>query len=88
MKRGITVLASVGALFSVGYFTAVKWAIRNETLTSYDASPDDRPVAVDVRRIDSVSFIATQFGARKVSNLGRIDDADDMTNLVQCARNA
>src|SRR5215469_4122181 len=48
MKRGITVLVSVGALFTVGYFTAVKWAIRNETLTFYDASRDNRPVAVDI----------------------------------------
>jgi hypothetical protein len=35
-----------------------------------------------------VSFVATQLGARKVPNLGRIDDADDMTRLVKCARNA
>ena len=48
MKRGITVLVSVGALFTVGYFTAVKWAIRKETLTFYDASRDNRPVAVDI----------------------------------------
>jgi pimeloyl-ACP methyl ester carboxylesterase len=48
MKRGITVLVSVGALFTVGYFTAVKWAIRHETLTFYDASRDNRPVAVDI----------------------------------------
>ena len=48
MKRGITVLVSVGALFTVGYFTAVKWAIHNETLTFYDASRDNRPVAVDI----------------------------------------
>ena len=48
MKRGVTVLVSVGALFTVGYFTAVKWAIRNETLTFYDASRDNRPVAVDI----------------------------------------
>ena len=48
MKRGITVLGSVGALFTVGYFTAAKWAIRHETLTFYDASRDNRPVAVDI----------------------------------------
>jgi alpha/beta hydrolase family protein len=48
MKRGITVLVSVGALFTVGYFTAVKWAIRHETLTFYDASRNNRPVAVDI----------------------------------------
>ncbi len=48
MKRGITVLASVGALVTVGYFTAAKWAIRHETLTFHDASRDNRPVAVDI----------------------------------------
>jgi len=48
MKRGITVLGSVGALFTVGYFTAAKWAIRHETLTFYDASRANRPVAVDI----------------------------------------
>jgi hypothetical protein len=36
-----------------------------------------------VRRIDPVSFVATQLGARKVPNLGRIDDADDMTRLLK-----
>jgi hypothetical protein len=41
-----------------------------------------------VRRIDPVSFVATQLGAREVLNLGGIDDADDMTNLVQYARDA
>src|SRR3954464_10920380 len=48
MKRGITVLASAGALVTVGYFTAVKWAIRPETLTFYDATRGNRPVAVDI----------------------------------------
>ena len=33
---------------TVGYFTASKWAIRHETLTFYDASRDNRPVAVDI----------------------------------------
>ena len=28
MKRGFTVLLSVGALVTVGYFTVSKWAIR------------------------------------------------------------
>ena len=32
----------------VGYFTASKWAIRHETLTFYDASRANRPVAVDI----------------------------------------
>jgi pimeloyl-ACP methyl ester carboxylesterase len=48
MKRGITVLVSLGVLVTVAYFTASKWAIRHETLTFYDASRDNRPVAVDV----------------------------------------
>jgi hypothetical protein len=41
-----------------------------------------------VRRIDPVSFVAAQLGAREVPNLGGIDDADDMTSLVQCTRDA
>jgi hypothetical protein len=48
MKRGFTVLLSVGALFTVGYFTASKWAIRHETITFYDPDRDNRPVAVDI----------------------------------------
>jgi pimeloyl-ACP methyl ester carboxylesterase len=48
MKRGITVLVSLGVLVTVAYFTASKWAIRHETLTFYDTSRDNRPVAVDV----------------------------------------
>src|SRR5882762_6344769 len=48
MKRGIAVLVSLGALLIVAYFTASKWAIRHETLTFYDASRDNRPVAVDI----------------------------------------
>jgi pimeloyl-ACP methyl ester carboxylesterase len=48
MKRGIAVLVSVGALVTVGYFTASKWAIRHETITFNDASRDNRPVQVDV----------------------------------------
>src|SRR5215212_1428021 len=48
MKRGIAILASLVALMAVGYFTAAKWAIRHETLTFYDASRDNRPVAVDI----------------------------------------
>ena len=47
MKRGITVLLSVGALSVVAYFTASKWAIRHETLTFYDTARS-RPVAVDI----------------------------------------
>jgi hypothetical protein len=48
MKRGIVILASLFVLVTVGYFTASKWAIRHETLTFYDASRNNRPVAVDV----------------------------------------
>jgi pimeloyl-ACP methyl ester carboxylesterase len=48
MKRGIAVLVSVGALLTVGYFTASKWAIRHETIMFNDASRDNRPVQVDV----------------------------------------
>src|SRR6516225_8129843 len=39
-------------------------------------------------RIDPISFVATQLGTREVPNLGGIDDADDMTSLVQRARDA
>jgi pimeloyl-ACP methyl ester carboxylesterase len=48
MKRGITVLLSLFALITVGYFTASKWAIHHQTLTFYDATRNNRPVAVDI----------------------------------------
>src|SRR6201994_2804527 len=48
MKRGITVLVSVGILAAVGYVTASKWAIRHETLRFRDASRDNRLVEIDV----------------------------------------
>ena len=48
MKRGIAVLVSLSALFAVAYFTASKWAIRHQTLTFYDTTRDNRPVAVDI----------------------------------------
>src|SRR5512136_696407 len=48
MKRGITILVSLAALVTVGYFTLSKWAIRHETLTFYDATRNNRPVAVDI----------------------------------------
>ena len=48
MRRGIAVLLSVGALFTLAYFTASKWAIRHQTITFYDAERDNRPVAVDI----------------------------------------
>jgi pimeloyl-ACP methyl ester carboxylesterase len=48
MKRGIAVLLSLFALVTVAYFTVSKWAIRHETLTFYDESRGNRPVAVDI----------------------------------------
>jgi hypothetical protein len=48
MKRGITVLVSVGVLVIVGYFTASKWAIRHETITFADPARGNRPVPVDI----------------------------------------
>ena len=48
MKRGIAVLALLGTLAAVGYFTAAKWAIRHEETTFYDAARDNRPVAIDI----------------------------------------
>jgi len=48
MKRGITILISLLVLVAVGYFTASKWAIRHETITFYDESRGNRPVAVDI----------------------------------------
>jgi pimeloyl-ACP methyl ester carboxylesterase len=48
MKRGIAVLLSVGALFTLAYFSASKWAIRHQTITFYDAERDNRPVAVNI----------------------------------------
>src|SRR5499427_8536850 len=48
MKRGITVLVSVGIVATAAYFTVSKWAIRHESITFFDASRDNRPVAVDI----------------------------------------
>jgi len=48
MKRGIAVLVSVGALVTLGYFTASKWAIRHETITFHDPARDNRLVEVDI----------------------------------------
>jgi len=48
MKRGIIILVSLCLVVTALYFTASKWAIRHETLTFYDASRNNRPVAVDV----------------------------------------
>src|SRR5258706_1314337 len=63
MKRGIAILVSLGALLTVAYFTASKWAIRHETLTFYDLSRDNRPVAVD---------IAVRFDKEMQANAGMI----------------
>src|SRR5205809_1077311 len=48
MKRGIAILVSLGAVTTVAYFTASKWAIRHETLTFSDPARGNRPVAVDI----------------------------------------
>ncbi len=48
MKRGIAVLVSLSAVMTIAYFTASKLAIRHETLTFYDTTRGNRPVAVDV----------------------------------------
>jgi pimeloyl-ACP methyl ester carboxylesterase len=48
MKRGIAILVSLTVLVAVGYFTISKWAIHHETITFYDASRNNRPVAVDI----------------------------------------
>ncbi len=48
MKRGITVLLSLSALVTVGYFTAVKWAIHHETVMFKDPARNNRPVEVDI----------------------------------------
>ncbi len=63
MKRGIAILVSLCALATVAYFTMSKWAIRHETLTFYDASRDNRPVAVDV---------AVRFDKEMQANAGMI----------------
>jgi hypothetical protein len=47
MKKAITGLLSVCALFAGVYFAASKWAIRHETLDLFDAARQ-RPVAVDL----------------------------------------
>jgi pimeloyl-ACP methyl ester carboxylesterase len=48
MKRGIVVLLSLSVLAAFAYFGASKWAIRHETLTLFDTSRENRPVAVDI----------------------------------------
>src|SRR5436309_11753391 len=48
MKRGIAILLSLCILVTAFYFTVSKWAIRHETLTFYDESRGNRPVAIEV----------------------------------------
>src|SRR6202021_3617640 len=48
MTRGIAILLSLCVLMTVAYFSASKWGIRHETITFYDATRDNRPVAVDM----------------------------------------
>jgi hypothetical protein len=48
MKRGIAILLSLTVLVAAGYFTISKWAIHHERITFYDASRNNRPVAVDI----------------------------------------
>ena len=48
VRRGIAVLLSAGAIATAACFTASTWAIRHESITFYDASRDNRPVAVDI----------------------------------------
>jgi pimeloyl-ACP methyl ester carboxylesterase len=48
MKRGIAVLVCVGALVTLGYFTASKLAIRHETIVFHDPARDNRLVEVDI----------------------------------------
>jgi pimeloyl-ACP methyl ester carboxylesterase len=63
MKRGIAILASLTALATVAYFTVSKWAIRHETLTFYDTTRGNCPVAVD---------IAVRFDKEMQANAGMI----------------
>ncbi len=48
MKRGITILLSLSVLVTGAYLTISNWAIRHETITFYDPSRDNRPVAVNI----------------------------------------
>ena len=45
-------------------------------------------ILTNARRIDPVGLVSTQLGAHEVSNLSGIDDADNMTDLVQRTRDA
>ncbi len=48
MKREISILLSLSALVTGGYFTASKWAIRHETIALYDPDRNNRLVALDI----------------------------------------
>jgi hypothetical protein len=48
MKRGISILLSLGVLVTAAYFTASKWAIHHQTITFYDPARNNRPVEVDI----------------------------------------
>ena len=48
MKRGISILLSLGVLVAAAYFTASKWAISHQTITFYDPARNNRPVQVDI----------------------------------------
>src|SRR6516225_7611980 len=50
----------------------------------------ERPTGIGVaaEKANPVSLVATQLGAHEVSNLGGIDDADNMVGLVQRTRDA
>jgi hypothetical protein len=45
-------------------------------------------IITNVRRINAVGFVAAQLGTHEVANLGGVDNADDMTSLVQRAGDA
>ena len=48
MKRGFIVLVSLGAIMTLAYFTASKWAIHHKTLTFDDPLRGDRNVTIDL----------------------------------------
>ena len=66
MKRGITILVSLCAVGTVAYFTASKWAIRHETVTFYDATRNNRPVAVDIAVRRDKEMQANAVGSSRV----------------------
>jgi pimeloyl-ACP methyl ester carboxylesterase len=60
MKRRVTIVLSLCAVMALAYFTASKWLIRHQTLTSDDILREERRVTVDiaVRRDREVEAIA------------------------------